>query len=93
MSRSLYKLYILLTDIAHVVYGVLNYYYLLHYRGLGIVLLALYVIYQVVDSATGGSWREIVYDMLEYAVGLLLGYIAVATYPYWKPYMPVKLPL
>jgi hypothetical protein len=86
-------LYILLTDIAHVVYGALNYYYLLHYRGLGVVLLALYVIYQVVDSATRGSWREIVGDVLEYAVGLLLGYIAVATYPYWKPYVPVELPV
>jgi len=92
VSRSLYRLYIPLTGIAHVVYGALNY-YLLHYRGLEVVLLALYVIYQVVDSATRGGRREIAYDVVEYAVGLLLGYIAVATYPHWKPYVPVELPL
>jgi hypothetical protein len=51
------------------------------------------VTYQIVDSATGGSWREIIDDMLEYAIGLLVGYIAVATYPHWKPYIPVKLPI
>ncbi|MFZ8792213.1 MAG: hypothetical protein ACO2OS_08140 [Thermosphaera aggregans] len=39
------------------------------------------------------GWREIVYDVVEYAVGLLLCHIAVATYPHWKPYMPVELPL
>jgi len=93
VSRLLYKLYILLTDIAHVVYGALNYYYMLHYRGIGVALLILYVTYQIVDSATEGSWREIIDDILEYAIGLLLCYIAVATYPYWKPYVPVKLPL
>ena len=53
MSRLLYKLYILLTDITHVVYGALNYYYLLHYRGIGVALLILYVTYQIVDSTTG----------------------------------------
>ena len=87
------RVYKVLTDLAHIVYGIATWYYLLHYPALGLVYLILYITYQAVDSATEGILVEIAEDILEYSVGLLIGVVLTTTYPYWKHYVPVQLPI
>ncbi len=87
------RVYKILTDLAHIVYGIVNWYYLLHYPALGLIHLILYITYQAVDLAIENNPAEITEDVLEYFLGLLIGIALITTYPYWRHYVQIQLPI